>query len=220
MLKTDLFTCKYIPARAPGPREKVLVVLHGLGDSLNGFTWMPPELRLDALSYLLVNAPDDYFGGFSWFDFAGGGRFIENARPGIVRSRKLIQGLIGELIAQGIRYADIILFGFSQGCLMALDAGLRAEQALGGVCGVSGWLAFQDEYPAAFSPAAAVQEFLVTHGLRDPLLPFAASEAQYAFLKTQGIHLTFTAYDKEHTILPGELRDIRAWLSERMTAAG
>jgi phospholipase/carboxylesterase len=97
---------------------------------------------------------------------------------------------------------------------------LRTDKALGGVCGVSGWLAFQNEYPAAFSPAAAEQEFLVTHGLRDPLLPFAATEAQCAFLKKNGIHLTFKAYDKDHTILPEELRDIRNWLRARMGEAG
>jgi phospholipase/carboxylesterase len=216
MLKTDLFRYKYIPAARPGPREKVLVVFHGLGDSLNGFTWMPQELRLDGLSYLLVNAPDDYYGGFSWFDFAGGGQYIENAVPGILRSRKLIQGLIGELTGQGVAAGNVILFGFSQGCLMALDAGLRTDVVLGGVCGVSGWLAFQDEYPAAFSSMARRQEFLVTHGLRDPLLPFDQSEAQSAFLKAQGIHLTFKAYDKDHTILPEELRDIRNWLMMRM----
>lgn len=218
MLKTGLFQYKYVPARNPGPREKVLVVFHGLGDSLNGFTWMPGELRLDALSYLLVNAPDDYYGGFSWFDFTDGGQFMEKARAGIHRSRKLIQGLIGELNAQGVASKDILLFGFSQGCLMALDAGLRTDQVLGGVCGVSGWLAFQEEYPAAFSPAAKSQEFLVTHGLRDPLLPFKLSEAQCAFLKAQGIRLTFQAYDKDHTILPEELGDIRNWLSERLAA--
>ncbi|HKP95839.1 MAG TPA: hypothetical protein VJ385_08795 [Fibrobacteria bacterium] len=215
MLKTDLFDSQYVPARRPGPREKALVVFHGLGDSLNGFTWMPGELGLDALSYLLVNAPDDYYGGFSWFDFSGGGEFMQNAVPGILRSRKLIRGLLGELTAQGVRPEDIFLFGFSQGCLMALDAGLRADIVLGGVCGVSGWLAFREEYPAAFSPVARRQEFLVTHGLRDPLLPFALSEAQCAFLKAQGIRLDFKAYDKDHTILPGELKDIRDWLSAR-----
>ncbi|MDB5049078.1 MAG: serine esterase [Fibrobacteres bacterium] len=217
MLKTDLFRYKYIPARQPGPQEKVLVVFHGLGDSLNGFTWMPQELRLDGLSYLLVNAPDEYYGGFSWFDFTGGGQEMENAVPGILRSRKMIQGLIAELLGQGIKPANLILFGFSQGCLMALDAGLRADVVLGGVCGVSGWVAFQEEYPAAFSPHARLQEFLVTHGLRDPLLPFDRVETQYAFLKAQGLHLTFKPYDKDHTILPEELRDIRNWLMLRMS---
>jgi phospholipase/carboxylesterase len=194
----------------------VLVVLHGLGDSLNGFTWMPREMGLDALSYLLVNAPDDYYGGYSWFDFTGGGADMGPAIAGIHRSRKLIQGLLGELVAQGLRPDDILLFGFSQGCLMAMDAGLRTDAVLGGICGVSGWLAFQEEYPAAFSAAAPQQTFLVTHGLRDPLLPLRRSQAQMTQLKALGINVTFKEYDKEHTILPEELRDIRGWVLDRI----
>lgn len=216
MLKTALFQHKYIAARSPGASEKVLVVLHGLGDSLNGFTWMPQELRLDSLSYLLVNAPDDYYGGFSWFDFTAGGADMGPAIAGIERSRKLILGLLGELMEQGVKSNDILLFGFSQGCLMALDAGLRADVVLGGVCGVSGWLAFAEEYPAAFSAVAPQQEFLVTHGLRDPLLPFRRSQAQMTRLKALGIRVEFRQYDKDHTILPEELKDIRTWLATRL----
>lgn len=219
MAKTDLFEHVYFPARKQGPKEKLLVVFHGLGDSLNGFTWMPQEMRLDSLSYLLVNAPDDYYGGYSWFDFTGGGADMGPAIAGIKRSRGLIAKLLAELETQGIAHEDILLFGFSQGCLMALDAGLRYGKRLGGIVGVSGWLAFQEEYPAAFAPVAKDQAFLVTHGLRDPLLPFRNSEAQCAFLKEQGINLVFQRYDKDHTILPEELRDIRAWLLERIGAA-
>lgn len=212
MLKTDRFTYRYVPARAiPAAGEKVLVVFHGLGDSLQGFTWMPQELDIPGLSYFLVNAPDDYYGGFAWFDFEG------DRVPGVLRSRKLILGLLQELIEQGVRPEDIILFGFSQGCLMALDAGLRAPMRLGGIVGVSGWLAFKEEYPAAFSAFAKRQKFLVTHGLRDPLLPFALSKAQCEYLKSLGIDLEFRSYDKEHTILPDELEGIKAWVAERMT---
>ena len=216
MLKTSRFTHKYAPARAPGPRERVMVVLHGLGDSLQGFTWMPSALGIDSLSYLLVNAPDDYYGGYSWFDFTGGGADMGAAIAGIQRSRGLIQGLLGELEAQGVAASDIFLFGFSQGCLMALDAGLRFGKRLGGIVGVSGWLAFQEEYPDAFSPVAREQSFLVTHGLRDPLLPYRITQAQCAFLKAQGIDLEFKSYDKEHTMLPQEVGDIREWLERRL----
>lgn len=216
MLKTSLFTHKFIPARNPGPSPRVMAVFHGLGDSLHGFTWLPQALRLDGLSYLLVNAPDDYYGGFSWFDFTGGGADLGPAIAGIRRSRGLVQGLLGELKAQGVAPADTFLFGFSQGCLMALDAGLRHGERLGGIVGVSGWLAFQEEYPAAFSPAAREQSFLVTHGTRDPLLPFSITRAQCAFLEAQGIKVRFRAYEKEHTMLPEEVEDIRAWLEERM----
>jgi phospholipase/carboxylesterase len=216
LLKTSLFTHKFVPAKAPGPRERVMVVFHGLGDSLHGFTWMPSALGLDGLSYLLVNAPDDYFGGFSWFDFTGGGADMAAAIAGIKRSRDLIGRLLGEIEDQGVAASDTFLFGFSQGCLMALDAGLRYGKRLGGVVGVSGWLAFQEEYPAAFSPAAREQSFLVTHGFRDPLLPCRVTEAQCAFLEGQGIDLAFKAYDKEHTMLPEEVADIREWLADRL----
>ena len=99
---------------------------------------------------------------------------------------------------------------------MALDAGLRSDAVLGGICGVSGWLAFPEEYPAAFTPATPQQVFLVTHGLQDPLLPFRRSQAQMSQLKALGVNLAFQEYDKEHTVLPEELRDIRNWLVERL----
>lgn len=215
MLKTDLFEYEYFPALHPGSEEKVLLVFHGLGDSLNGFTWMPPQLGITNLSYLLVNAPDEYYGGYSWFDFTGGGANMGPAIAGIHRSRKLIRNLIGEMVDQGIKPSNILLFGFSQGCLMALDAGLRSDLVLGGICGVSGWLAFQDEYPTAFSPVAKQQKFLITHGTRDPVLAYPTSKAQSEFLVAQGIDLKFLTYTKEHTILPEELKVIRDWLVER-----
>ena len=57
MLVTEL-----VPAREPDSR-RLMVVLHGLGDSMDGYRWMPQELDLPWLNYLLVNAPDDYYGG-------------------------------------------------------------------------------------------------------------------------------------------------------------
>jgi phospholipase/carboxylesterase len=218
MLKTELFQFKYFPARQPETEEKVLLVFHGLGDSLQGFTWMPSQLGLDQLSYLVVNAPDDYYGGFSWFEFTGGGAFMEKATQGILRSRKLIRGLIGEIVAQGVKPSNIFLFGFSQGCLMALDAGLRCDLVLGGICGVSGWLAGKEEYPSAFSPVAKQQKFLVTHGHQDPVLDFTATKIQCDFLVAQGINLKFIPYAKAHTILPEELLTIRSWLADRIAS--
>ena len=45
-----------------------MVMLHGLGDSIEGYRWWPEALGLPWLNHLLVNAPDDYYGGYSWFD--------------------------------------------------------------------------------------------------------------------------------------------------------
>lgn len=212
MLKSKTFTTRFVPASRPGagPGGKLLVVLHGLGDSLQGFTWLPADLKIPELSYLLVNAPDPYYGGFSWFDFP------VDPVPGILRSRVLLASLLDEIVEQGYRAEDVFLFGFSQGCLMAMDAGLRSDLPLGGVIGVSGWVAFIEEYPEALTPAARARKYLVTHGLQDPLLPFEVTAAQCRQLRELGLDLEFRPYDKAHTMLPDEVRDIRAWLTARL----
>jgi phospholipase/carboxylesterase len=209
MLSTRLFTYRYVPAPAPGARERLIVVLHGLGDSLNGFSFLPQALKLPEFSYLMLNAPDDYYGGFSWYDFGGQGNPVSSR--GIVRSRQLLLELIGELKGQGVGAADIHLFGFSQGCLMAVDVGLRCPEVLGGICGVSGYVGFPGEYPEKFSAVAREQKFLLTHGVRDAMVPFGPAAEQFAELQKLGVPLEFKIYDKDHTILPEELEDIRGW---------
>lgn len=209
MPSTRLFTHRYVPAPAPGPRERLIVVLHGLGDSLHGFSFLPQALKLPEFSYLMLNAPDDYYGGFSWYDFGGQGNPVSH--PGITRSRELLLNLIGELKGQGMEATDIHLFGFSQGCLMAVDVGLRCPEMLGGICGVSGYVGFPEEYPQKFSPAARRQRILITHGVQDMTVPFGPAAEQFAELQKQGIPLEFKVYDKGHTMLPEEIEDIREW---------
>ena len=68
-----------VPAREKNSR-RLMVMLHGLGDSIEGYRWLPEALDLPWLNFLLVNAPDEYFGGYSWFDYP------DNLAPGIRRS--------------------------------------------------------------------------------------------------------------------------------------
>ena len=63
MLDTD-----FVSAREKNSRW-LMIALHGLGDSMEGYRWVSHELRLPWLNYLLVNAPDPYHGGFSWYDY-------------------------------------------------------------------------------------------------------------------------------------------------------
>lgn len=210
MIRTTRFQHHYVPARIPGARQKLVVVLHGLGDSLAGWSFLPDALRVPELSYLFVNAPDPYYGGYSWYDFMG------DKEPGVLRSRELLLKLVDELLGQGVNAADIFLFGFSQGCLMVTDVALNSPHVFGGVVGVSGYMAFAERYPEGLSPAARSQKILITHGRRDNMVPFEPARLQFEQLKAQGVDLTFRAYDKEHTMLLEELNDIAAWIKARL----
>src|SRR2546429_7728417 len=124
MLKSDL-----IPAKQPQSR-RLLVMLHGLGDSMEGYRWVPEAVAFPWLNYLLVNAPDEYYGGYSWYDFA------QDIVPGVVRSRKLLFELLDDLRGRGFPTEQTILGGFSQGCLMSLEVGLRYPYRFAGIVGI------------------------------------------------------------------------------------
>jgi phospholipase/carboxylesterase len=188
MLETEL-----MPAEEPESNQ-LMVVLHGLGDSIAGYRWLPPELDLPWLNYLLVNAPDDYFGGYAWYDFAG------DAAAGIQRSRALLFELLDYQRACGFATDQTLLFGFSQGALVTIEVGLRYPHLLAGLIGISGYVFEPEELVKQLSPIARQQKFLITHGTLDPLIPVTPVRRQIERLKSAGVQIEWHEFVKPHTI--------------------
>jgi phospholipase/carboxylesterase len=182
-----------IPAGERGSR-RLMIMLHGLGDSIEGYRWLPEAMRLPWLNYLLVNAPDDYYGGFSWFDIAG------DIVSGVERSRALLFKLLDAQRAAGFPTEQTTLGGFSQGCLMTLDAGLRYPHRFAGLVGISGWVCETRKALQELSPAARSQRFLVTHGTFDPMVAFERTRSQIAQLQAGGLRVEWREFAKPHTI--------------------
>ena len=195
-LRTDL-----IPAREAGS-TRLLIALHGLGDSMEGYRDVPHWLQVPWLNYLLVNAPDPYYGGYSWYDIGG------NALPGIQRSRTMLTTLLDSLRPK-FPSDQTSLLGFSQGCLMTLETGLRYPHKLAALVGISGYVQDDEQLIADLSPVAREQRILWTHGTRDPLIPIAEVREQKEKLKAAGVNIEWREFQKEHTILPQEVAVIR-----------
>jgi phospholipase/carboxylesterase len=188
-------------------------MLHGLGDSIDGYTWLPHALDLPWLNYLLVNAPDEYYGGYSWYDFAG------DSEPGVLRSRKLLTQLIEDRRLNGWPDDQIILGGFSQGSLMALETGLRHPHRLAGIIGISGHLLDPDLLVEELPPVAFHQRVLVTHGTIDTMIPFAPVREQVNVLKAAGLNIEWHELVKGHTIAGEmELEIIRNFVKSRFAS--
>lgn len=188
MLENEL-----IPARETESR-RLMIMLHGLGDSIEGYRWLPEALDLPWLNYLLVNAPDPYYGGFSWFAFGG------DIAPGVAQSKQLLFDLLDAQQAKGFPIEQTTLGGFSQGCLMSIEIGLRYSKRFAGIVGISGYICEPQKLVAEMSPEAVHQRILVTHGTMDPLLPIARIRPQIAILKAAGLNLEFHEFRKAHTI--------------------
>jgi phospholipase/carboxylesterase len=181
-----------IPA-ADKNSHRLMVMLHGLGDSIEGYRWFPEAMNLPWLNYLLVNAPDDYYDGFSWFD-------LNDITPGVRRSRKLLFDLIDGLCVKDFPARQITLGGFSQGCLMTIDVGLHYPQRFAGLVGISGWVFELEKNVQELSPVALRQRLLMTHGMSDPIVPIERVRPQISLLKASGLNVEWREFSKAHTI--------------------
>lgn len=203
------FTSRFFPALDQKPLRHLLIGLHGLGDSVEGYTWLPQAMGWKSVSYLLLNAPDRYYQGYSWFDFMG------DWAPGIARSRGMLLELLDELAAAGVDLGKVGLFGFSQGCMMALETALRTPHRLLGVCGISGGIPSAvlapQELEKAMAKEAFSQRYFITHGRFDPVVPWERSRPGYERLREMGLPLEIKIYDKDHTVLEEEVDDIRSF---------
>jgi len=199
---------EFIPAQETGSK-RLLIMLHGLGDSRAGYRWMPEELRLPWLNYLLADAPDSYYGGYSWFDFTG------NIVPGVQRSRKLVIDLLDAQRANGFPSELTVLGGFSQGCLIAIDVGLRYPRRLAGIVGISGYVCEPEQLIRELSPVATQQRLLVTHGDQDPMIPIQGVRQQIKLLQSAHLSIEWHEFHKAHTIAgETELSIIRAFIQK------
>jgi phospholipase/carboxylesterase len=196
---------------APAQSKQLIVVLHGLGDSANGFLWLPEALDIDSLNFLFLNAPTPYYTGFSWYDLP------PNQLQGILRSRNTLNDIFSRIEASGYPPERTFLFGFSQGCLMTLEFGARYNRRLAGYIGISGY----SNEPAALlrelNPEVNHGDWLITHGMQDETLPVERTRAQMQFFNESGFRIDYREYAKTHTIdFHRELDEIREWLRKRV----
>lgn len=196
---------------SPKPKKKLMVVLHGRGDSLNAFRYFDEELQIPGMNYLLINAPRRYLDGYTWYAFP------PKQAKGVLLARKKLFKMMNELEAQGWNSRDIFFFGFSQGCLVSCDFGMHYPKPLGGIIGVSGYIYFFKNWRKEITKAAYKTPWLITHGLRDDALSLQETREDVTRLRQAKLPILWKEFDKDHEIeLETEAPFIRKWVMQRM----
>ena len=194
----------FIPSKVPS--KKLMIILHGRGDSSQGFTWLPPYFNLDEMNYLLLDAPYDYFGGRSWYDLP------PHQLEGIQHSSNILTQILDTLFEERFDASQSFLFGFSQGSLLTFEFGARYNKKLAGYIAVSGYIYDPELLLKEMNPALKDANWLCTHGTQDDVLPFHTSKTQVEVLQNGGVNITFKSYPKVHTIAEDELEMIKVWV--------
>jgi len=197
----------FIPSKVPS--KKLMIILHGRGDSSRGFTFLPPYLNIDDMNYLLLDAPYDYYGGFSWYDLP------PNQLEGIAYSSSILADILDRLFEEEFNAHESFLFGFSQGSLLTFEFGARYEKVLAGYIAVSGYIYDADNLLQEMNQDVKASNWLCTHGTYDDVLPFHTSKEQVEILQNSGFEIEFKSYQKDHTVAEDELMMIAEWIKTR-----
>lgn len=197
----------FIPAKTPS--KKLMIILHGRGDSSEGFVGFPPFLALDDMNYILFDAPFEYFTGHSWYQLP------PDQLLGIAYSSTLLTKDLDTLFESDFEADKSFLFGFSQGSLLTFEFGARYHKALAGYIAVSGYIYDAPLLLQEMNPEVNRGNWLCTHGTSDPVLPYETSKEQVKILQDGGFDIEFKTYDKDHSIDRDELNMISEWIKKR-----
>jgi lysophospholipase-2 len=211
-----------IPPRNGQPHTATVIVLHGLGDTGDGWAGAAPELgaALPYARFVFPHAPEraitlNY--GMKmpgWYDI----KSLEDIdqredKEGVLESKRYV---LEELVAGGgsSRSDRTAIVGFSQGGAIALSC-LRGGAKLAGVVGMSTYVPLRKE-PPIVGEANAQTPILLCHGDADQVVAYSFGLAAAELLKeaTSAPVELRTYRGMGHSACPEELRDVAAFLKK------
>jgi phospholipase/carboxylesterase len=210
-----------------------VILLHGFGapgDDLVDLARFFSAGREVPARFVFPEAPLEFGGMYgdarAWWllDLA---RLEDELRTGTPRDRRaeIPDGLAAARV-QVLRFVDqvaarfaiaddrIVLGGFSQGAMVAVDVALHRATRLAGLVVLSGTLVAESEWQPRLAKLAGVPVFQ-SHGRTDALLPFAVAEALRDRLRAAGALVEWHQFVGGHEIPPMVLDELGGFLRAR-----
>ena len=207
---------------APNPTVSI-IWMHGLGADGNDFVPLVKELDLrgcPGIRFIFPSAgtmPVTINNGYvmrAWYDILVSDLVRREDETGLRASQQQIEALIEREKARGIPASRIILAGFSQGCAMTLQTGLRHPEPLAGLMCLSGYLPLADKTALERTPASLQTPIFMAHGTADPVVPIARAQQSRDLLTGMGYKVEWHEYMMQHSLCQEEIDAIGAWLKK------
>ena len=210
-----------IEVHCGGAPRATVMVLHGLGADGTDFLPFADELDLadvGPVRWVFPRAPVrpvTINGGHrmrAWYDVLGIDLAQREDEAGLRQSFAQVHALIEREVGRGVPAGRIVLAGFSQGCAIALGAGLRCPHRLAGWVGMSGYLPLAASSGAERSAASPGTPVFLAHGERDGIVPVARGAAARDALQALGHEVQWQAYPMEHSVCAEEAQALQQWI--------
>ena len=202
----------------------VIITLHGLGTNADDLAPLCEQLDLPKVRFVLPDAPLHLSGypegAFAWYDFQAHNREeIEKSRDYLFKVMDRFSNDPNLRPAPGTEKqpTPIILIGFSQGGVMAMEAGLNYKGKIAGIVSMSGYM--PDPWSTLTRAEAPFETpILLVHGTEDNVVPIEGSRvAAEALTKTGYSQVLLKEFIMSHEISEGSLFAVREFLKSLLT---
>jgi len=209
---------------ASGKGTSLVVFLHGYGANAQDLLGLADPLapHMPDTVFVAPDAPEQCAGspmGFQWFPIPWiDGSSEEDSAAGMERAVGDLNAYLDTVMQEeGISADKTILFGFSQGTMMALYVAPRRSQAVAGVVGFSGRLMS----PELLEDEAVVKPpVLLVHGDQDDVVPPASLPEAADALTAAGFEVyAHVMKGTAHGIAPDGLSVAAAFMREKLGIA-
>lgn len=210
---------------APGP---VVVLMHGFGAPGDDLVSLGQALSAPAgTRFVFPEAPLDlgpqFFGGRAWWEIdmvklqmalaTGAFRNLsEEVPPGLDAARDALLSLL-DAVDRTLEPTEVVLGGFSQGSMLAVDTVLRSERSFAGLICLSPTVIAEALWKPRFSGRAGLP-VVITHGRMDPVLPFEGAERLRDLFMAGGAEVEFVPFNGQHEIPQPALLAVHQLLNE------
>jgi len=209
---------------ASGKGTSLVVFLHGYGANAQDLLGLADPLapHMPDTVFVAPDAPEQCAGspmGYQWFPIPWiDGSSEEDSAAGMERAVGDLNAYLDTVMQEeGISADKTILFGFSQGTMMALHVAPRRPEAVAGVVGFSGRLMS----PELLEDEAVVKPpVLLVHGDQDDVVPPASLPEAADALTAAGFEVyAHVMKGTAHGIAPDGLSVAAAFMREKLGIA-
>ena len=179
--------------RGPQKADAAAVFLHGYGSDGADLMGLADPLapHLPGTAFYAPNAPDPCVNnpmGYQWFPIPWmDGSTEAQAKASMALSTDDLNAFLDRVLTdEGLTPDRLVIFGFSQGTMMALHVLPRRDQPVAGIVGCSGLLLLPELLAAETQAKPPV---LLIHGDQDEMVPFANMELAADALNATGFEV-------------------------------